>query len=290
VSAPGFSDQETTEKAVPSPGENELRMSFLDHLSELAARLKKCLYAFIISLVVVTSIPYPLQPFGGPHSIFGYNFLITSLIIGAQNYYLGPNPSILAVQMTDPVSVFINVSLILGLVVALPYIFYQIYGFVAPGLYQREKKAVRKYILPFSLLFISGAIFGIIVVSKLVMRILLIFYNALGVIPAVPLASFINLILLIPVATGLAFTFPVFLIPLVELKILSVKQLSSARKWVYVLTALIVGIIDPDPTFITVIPIIVPIYVLFEITVYISKRIERKRAETQVVDGNQIPQ
>ena len=65
--------------------------------------------------------------------------------------------------------------------------------------------------------------------------------------------------------TGLAFTFPVFLIPLVEFKVLKVSQLTKARKWVYVIVCLAVGLVNPDPTFISSIPIVVPIFVLYEI-------------------------
>ncbi len=282
---------QATQEVPPSAGtgEKELRMSFLDHLGELSGRLKKSLYAFIIALILVTSLPDPTHPFGGSTAIFGYNFLITTLIRDAENYYLGSNYQLIVTKVTDPIFVFMNMSLVLSIVVTIPYVFYQIYGFIAPGLYQREKKAVRKYILPFTLLFATGAIFGIIIVSKIVIRILLIFFPPLGALPLLPLNSFINLILLIPVATGLAFTFPVFLIPLVELKIISVKQMTSARKWVYVLVALAVGIVNPDPTFISSIPIIVPIYVLFEVTVLISRRIESKRARNQQATAGEIP-
>ncbi len=256
-------------------------MSFLEHLSELAQRLKKCLFAFIIAFAVVSSIPDPTQPFGGPHALFGYNFLLLSLLNRAEIIY-APNMNFYAKSVTDPISVFINLSMVLALVVSLPYIFNQIYGFVAPGLYQREKKAVRKYLLPFSVLFAAGGIFGLLVVFPTVMRILFIFYKPFGLQNLVSITDFTNLLLIIPFLTGLAFTFPIFLIPLVEFKILSVKQLSSARKWVYVLVALAVGLVNPDPTFISSIPIIVPIYVLFEVTVFIAKRIEKGRLSPEV--------
>ena len=96
----------------------------------------------------------------------------------------------------------------------------------------------------------------------------------------VSLSDFVNLLLLIPVMTGLAFTFPVFLVPLVEFKVLTAKQLSSARKWVYIGVALTVSIANPDPTDLSSLPIIIPIFILYEITILISKRIEKNRAKT----------
>ena len=65
------------------------RMSFFDHLSELAQRLKRALFAFIIAFVAVSSVPNPFHPFGGPTSLFGYNFLVITLVNDAENYYLG---------------------------------------------------------------------------------------------------------------------------------------------------------------------------------------------------------
>jgi sec-independent protein translocase protein TatC len=253
-------------------------MSFFDHLSELATRLKKALFAFIIAFVAVSSVPNPFHPFGGPDSLFGYDFLVITLVRWAEAYYLA-DFNLVALGLTTPITVFVNLSLVLAFVISLPYMFYQIYGFIAPGLYQREKKAVRKYLAPFSGLFAGGAIFGLLIIFPTIIRILLSFYKAFGLENLVSLSDFVNLLLLIPVMTGLAFTFPVFLVPLVEFKILSAKQLSSARKWVYIGVALSVSIANPDPTDLSSLPIIIPIFILYELTILIAKRIEKNRAK-----------
>jgi len=259
------------------------RMSIFDHLAELSNRLKKCMYAFIIAFAAVSSLPNPFHPFGGPGSLFGYNFLIITLLHYAESW-TAANYKFFSFTLTTPISVFINLSLALSIIITLPVIFGQIYGFVAPGLYLREKKAVQKYILPFTALFSIGAIFGLVVIFPTVMRILLIFYNAFLVLPYISLSDFVNLLILVPVMTGLGFTFPVFVIPMVELKVISAKQLSSVRKWVYILVALAVGLVNPDPTFISSIPIIIPVYVLYEMTVFIAKRIEKNRAKAAAVE------
>jgi len=254
-------------------------MSFFEHLNDLASHLKRALLAFIVAFVAVSSFPNPLHPFGGPNALFGYNFLVISLVKYATSQYV--NYHFFASTVTAPITVFINVSLTLAIVFSLPVIFSEIYGFVAPGLYQREKKAVRKYVLPFAILFATGAIFGLLVIFPIIMRILLNLYNAFNIENLVELTDFVNLMLLIPVLTGLAFTFPVFLVPLVEFKILSAKQLSKARKWVYVIVALGVSIANPDPTDLSSLPIIIPVFILYEITILIAKRVERNRAKTQ---------
>jgi len=254
------------------------RMSIFDHLAELANRLKKCLYAFIIAFAAVSSLPNPFHPIGGAGSLFGYNFLLISLLKYAEDW-TAKNYQFFSPTLTTPISVFINLSLALAVIVTLPIIFGQIYGFIAPGLYLREKKAVEKYVTPFAILFTLGGFFGLFIVFPTVMRILLIFFKAFQVAPLVSLSDFVNMLILIPVMTGLGFTFPVFIIPLVELKVISAKQLSSVRKWVYVIVALAVGLVNPDPTFISSIPIIVPVYALYEGTVYYAKRIEKRRAK-----------
>ena len=249
------------------------RMPLTQHLAELAVRLKRSLYAFIIALALVTSLPDPFHPFGGPHALFGYDFLIITLLNRAESY--AKDYQIFASTITTPISAFLNVSLVLTLIISLPVMFNQIYGFVAPGLYARERKAVRKYLLPFTMLLTIGGIFGLLVIFPIVMQILLDFYKPLNLAKLISLSDFVNLLLLIPFVTGLAFTFPVYIIPLVELKVISAKQLSSARKWVYVGVALGVSLANPDPTDISSIPIVVPILILFEFTILIAKRIEK---------------
>jgi sec-independent protein translocase protein TatC len=265
------------------------RTSIFTHLQELAVRIKHSLIAYIVALALVSSLPDPFHPFGGPNSFYGYNFLLTNLLRYAEASY-APGLTFIALSPTDPVFAFLNVSMILALVITLPYIFYEIYGFVAPALYQRERRAVRKYVLPFAALLTVGSIFGLVVIFPTVMRILILFYQPLGVSKLLAIDSFVNLMILIPLITGLAFTFPVFLIPLVELKILKAKQLTSARKWVYVLVILGVSIANPDPTDISSLPIVVPILVLFEFTILISKRIEKKRAEKAALAQDLVSQ
>jgi sec-independent protein translocase protein TatC len=274
-----LSDSAKAQQGQPNPKDATVegtRMSFFEHLTELGTRLKRALFAFIIAFVAVSSVPNPFHPFGGPASLFGYDFLIITLARNAEAYY-ATDFKFFAFGLTTPITIFINLSLALALVISLPYIFYQLYGFVAPGLYQREKKAVRKYLAPFTGLFAIGGVFGLVVIFPTIMRILLSFYVALGLQNLVSLGDFVNLLLLIPVITGLAFTFPVFLVPLVEFKILSAKQLSGARKWVYIAVALSVSIANPDPTDLSSLPILIPIFALYEITILISKRIERNR-------------
>ena len=255
------------------------RMTLFEHLGELANRLKKCLYAFIVAFAMVSALPNPLHPLGGAHALFGYNFLVVSLLYNAQTAFLPKGVNTFVTGLMDPISIFINISLVLAVVIALPVIFHEIYGFVAPGLYTREKRAIRKYLVPFTILFVVGALFGLFVIFPLIMRILIDFMSALVGVQLVSLNDFVNLMLLIPVMTGLAFTFPVFIIPLVEFKILKASQLVSSRKWVYAVVCLSVSIANPDPTDLTSVPIVVPILILFEVTVLLAKRIEKNRAK-----------
>ena len=69
-----------------------------------------------------------------------------------------------------------------------------------------------------------------------------------------------------------------------EFKVLKVSQLTKARKWVYVIVCLAVGLVNPDPTFISSIPIVVPIFILYEITIVLAKRIENKRAKAAALE------
>jgi sec-independent protein translocase protein TatC len=262
--------------------EGKGNMPLLDHLSELGQRLKRVLIAFIIVFAGISVLPDPSNPFGGQYSIYGYNFLIVSLMRRASNAYL-PGYTLLAASPEQPILALLDISLAISILITLPYMFHEVYAFVAPGLYQKERKVIRKYLLPFSILLAVGGVFGLLVIFPTVLRILLLFYGPLNIAHIISLQSFVSLLILVPVLTGIAFTFPVYVVPLVELQVISAKQLSSARKWVYIGVALAVSIANPDPTDISSIPIILPIFVLYEITVLVSKRVEKNRAAKTLV-------
>jgi sec-independent protein translocase protein TatC len=183
------------------------RSTIWGHLSELGQRLKRCLFAFIIALVVASSVPDPFHPFGGAHAFYGYNFLVTDLIRYAENTY-APGYTIFPLSPADPVFAYINVSLVIALVGSMPFIFYELYGFVAPGLYLRERRAVRKYLLPFTILLVAGEIFGVVVIFPIVMRMLLLFYAPTGTSAFISIDNFVNLLLIIPLMSAMGFTFP----------------------------------------------------------------------------------
>lgn len=276
----GTSTATEESKAGDQPTIDASRMPLMQHLSELAQRIKKCLFAFIIAVVIASAAPDPLHPFGGPHAFYGYNFFVTDMIRYAETTY-ARGYTIFPVSPTDPVFAYINVSMILALVGSMPYIFYQLYGFIAPGLYLREKRTIRKYLLPFTVLLIIGEVTGVLVIFPVVMRMLLLFYGPTGTAAFISIDSFINLLLIIPLITALGFTFPVFVIPLVELKIIKAKQLSGIRKWIYICVPLVVSIANPDPTDISSIPIILPILILYEITILLAKRVEKNRLKKE---------
>jgi sec-independent protein translocase protein TatC len=82
---------------------------------------------------------------------------------------------------------------------------------------------------------------------------------------------------MIPIIGGLLFCLPIFLLPLMEIGVLRVETLRKNRILVYLIIAFIIGLISPDPTFISVIPLLIPIYILYEISIFLGRRrIKRK--------------
>ena len=116
---------ETIKKEAEQATVEGSRMSIFDHLAELANRLKKCLYAFIIAFAAVTSVPNPFHPFGGAGSLFGYNFLVISLLRYAE-VWTAKNFLFFSATLTTPISVWINLSLALSVIITLPILFGQI--------------------------------------------------------------------------------------------------------------------------------------------------------------------
>jgi len=168
-------------------------------------------------------------------------------------------------------------ALYLALAITIPYAFKEIYAFISPALYKREKKVIRKYLLPFGILYVTGAIYTTIFILPLTFRALIFLYEPLNIELLINLNDFINMVVLMVILGGVLFSLPTLILPLIEAGILKVRTLSKNRVLIYLIVAFIAGLISPDPTFLSVIPLLIPVYVLYEGTIIIGKKLENKQ-------------
>lgn len=242
------------------------------YLEELSNRLKKVLIFFFAIFIIALILPSPELK----GSVFYYDTLTFWLIRLIEKSYLPPGAKLFTTSITSPLFIILEVALAISLIFTIPYAFYQIYGFIQPALYRREKEMLKKYILPFVFLYILGVIYTTVLVLPLTFRALVLLYEPLGIELLINIGDFLNMILMMNILGGLLFALPAMILPLIEIGVMRTRILTRNRILIYLIIAFIAGLISPDPTFLSVIPLLIPVYVLYEATVYIGKRIEKR--------------
>lgn len=163
---------------------------------------------------------------------------------------------------------YLKVSLVAGFVVASPWIFYQIWLFVAAGLYPHERKYVHLY-LPMALgLFLGGAVFCFYAVLPFVLDFLLGFNTKLGIVPQIRLSEWISFALLLPVMFGLSFELPLVMVLLERLQILDVNTYREKRRMAILVIAILSMFLTPGEP-ISMMSMMIPLVILYEFGIWL---------------------
>ena len=226
-----------------------MKLTLEEHLQELRRRILWILFI----LVFFSIVSYPLTP-----SLLSK--IKHDLLRGSSLVVLSPQEAIL---------VYIKISLLLGFTLSLPFIIFHSWRFIAPGLIEREKRLFLCIVTSSLLLFLLGAGFAYFFLLPITLRFLLEVANWTAV-PMLSLDRTINFILLIILISGLIFQLPLVVGILTRLSLVNYKILSSKRRYV-ILLAFIISALITDPSMITQILVAIPIIILYEISILVSK-------------------
>jgi sec-independent protein translocase protein TatC len=172
-----------------------------------------------------------------------------------------------------------NISLVAGLIISLPYILWEFWRFVKPGLTPKEVRSSRGAVAITTLLFISGVLFSYFIVTPLMINFLGSYTVSASVDNQIALTSYVSSITLMTLLMGLLFELPVLVLFLTRIGILTPAILTRYRKHTAVVILIIAGVITPSPDIFSQMIVAIPLYMLFEISLSISKRIySRKQA------------
>ena len=252
------------------------------HIIELLSRLKISIFTLFASTLIVLLVPVDIASLGQSLSESNYNTVSTMVINRLIQDMLPKGVELLPLDWFTPFNVYISVSIFLGVIISSPVILYQVYRFIAPALYEGEKRVVFLFIGSFSILFLAGVVMGYILLVPTTFRMLLGLTTILGISPKYELSSFFTIILGGVLMTGLFYTFPVFFLSLVKLGVLKTSMITGARKFIYVGVFILICIITPDPTILSDVLLFLPTIVLIELSVIIGKKIEGDRAKAMM--------
>ncbi|MBA3316413.1 MAG: twin-arginine translocase subunit TatC [Planctomycetaceae bacterium] len=165
---------------------------------------------------------------------------------------------------------YLKVSLVAGFVLASPWIFYQIWLFVAAGLYPHERKYVHFYLPVALVLFLGGAFFCFYVVLPFVLDFLLGYNTKLGIVPQIRLSEWISFALLLPVMFGLSFELPVVMLLLERIQIVDVATYREKRRMAILVIAILSMLLTPaDPM--SMMAMMVPLVLLYELGIWMCR-------------------
>lgn len=178
---------------------------------------------------------------------------------------LGPRPSIVSFSLTEVMMVYFKVALACGVVLGSPWLFWQLWAFVASGLYPHEKNYVYFY-LPFSLcLFLGGVLLCEFMVIPKAIEALLWFNEWLDIGPNMRLEEWLSFAIMMPLVFGASFQVPLVMLFLERMGILTVDAYKSKRKIAYFLMAIFAAVITPTPDFVNMALLWIPMCLLYEL-------------------------
>jgi sec-independent protein translocase protein TatC len=234
--------------------------TLLSHLIELRSRMFKMFGA--VFLVFVALLPFSKM-------IFNY--------VAAPLVSVVPNGELLALSPVSPLTATIALTFYMALFIAMPVILYQIWAFVAPGLYRKEKHFAFPLLATSIVLFFAGMAFAYFVVFPLIFSFVSTFTpESVNYQP--DMTEYVSFVMMVVLVFGLAFETPIAVVLLVWTGLTTTEKLGKARPYIF-LGAFVVGMLLTPPDVISQTMLAVPIYFLFELGILMARLFSRQRAE-----------
>jgi sec-independent protein translocase protein TatC len=253
------------DKPVSGDQENLAEGTLMSHLVELRGRLLKIAAAVVVVFLL-------LFPFAG--DIFS--------VVSEPLRQVLPGQSLIAMGVASPLLTPLKLTFFVALCIAMPIVLYQVWAFVAPGLYLKEKRFAIPLLGSSILLFYAGVAFAYLVVFPLMFR----FFTGVapdGVEVMTDISLYLDFVTTIVLAFGLAFEVPIATVLIVWTGLITPKQLSAARPYV-LLGAFVVGMLLTPPDVISQTLLAIPVYLLYELGIFMSRFFAKKTTKS-VAEG-----
>ncbi|MFC4817336.1 MULTISPECIES: twin-arginine translocase subunit TatC [unclassified Flavobacterium] len=266
---------------------NLSEMSFLDHLEELRWLLVRSSIAIVILAVAV----YFVSDYIFNEIIFGPTKVdfVTYRFFCDASHYLGFAETICIEElpftiqntsMEGQVNVFVWTCITAGFILGFPYILWEIWKFISPALYEKERKYAKVFVFTASLLFFIGVLFGYYVIVPMSVNFVATFSVSEVVKNEFNLESYISMIKTSVIAGGLFFELPIIIYLLTKLGLVTPTFLQNTRKYAVVIVLIIAAIVTP-PDVVSQVTVAVPMLLIYEISILISKFVVKKQEKNE---------
>ncbi|MEK3889630.1 twin-arginine translocase subunit TatC [Bacillus sp. FSL K6-3431] len=226
-------------------------MTIYDHIEELRKRL----------IIIVVFLMF---------AVIGGFFLAQPLIKIIQSADIVQDLTMNAFRITDPFKVYMQMALLLAFIITSPLILYQLWAFISPGLHEKERKVTLGYIPVSVFLFLLGISFAYFILFPFVIQFMLTLSGNMDIQTTIGINEYFQFLFQITIPFGILFQLPVVLLFLARLGIVTPSFLSKIRKYAYFILFVIAAFITP-PDIVSHLLVTVPLFILYEISIWISK-------------------
>lgn len=263
-------------------------MSFIDHLEELRWHLIRSL--MVISIITILVFISKAIVFGkiilGPSkaTFFTYQWLCTigkKLKLGNFFCFEKLTFEIINTEMAGQFLIHLKSSFVIGFIVAFPYVLFEIWRFVKPGLYENERHYTSGIVFFGSVFFFMGVLFGYFILTPFSINFLGSYFVSETVANTITLSSYVSTLTTLVVASGAVFELPMIVYILAKLKLITAKDMRTYRKHGLVIMLIFSAIITP-PDLTSQIIIALPLYILYEFSILIAKRVNPPETSEQI--------
>ena len=262
------------------------QLTFWDHLDELRGVLVRC----VILLVVLTLVAFCFR-----EELFSIvlapkesDFCIYGLFCRVAGWVHLPSlcPDTFHVRLinTELAGQFLthmSVAFYVGLVLASPYILYQLFRFVSPALYEDERRYSLRVVVWGYVLFVLGVLLNYFLIFPLTFRFLALYQVSVEVENTIVLSSYIDMLMMLSLMMGIVFEIPVLCWLFAQLGLLSTSFMRMYRKHAIVLVLVIAAVITPTSDVFTLLMVAFPILLLYEASIWIVRRVEKNKLKTE---------
>lgn len=235
---------------------NDKEMSVYEHLGELRKRLIIVLIFFSVALIVSF-------------------FFVEPVILYLQRTGEAKQLTMNAFRLTDPIRIYFQFAFVIAFILTAPVLLYQIWAFVSPGLYEKERKVTLSYIPISIFLFLAGVSFAYFVLFPFVVRFMQNLANRLGIHQVIGINEYFEFLLQLILPFGIVFQLPVVVMFLTRLGLITPMLLIKIRKYAYLVLLIVAAIITP-PDVLSQVIVMIPLSILYEVSIWISKFAYRK--------------
>ena len=238
-------------------------MPFLEHLGELRTRIIRSSIAVIVGLAIALNFTDRIM-----------KFVRRPFDVAA------PGQKLVFLTPTEAFWVYMKVALIAGLILAMPFILYQIWAFIAPGLHSHEKRYAVPFVLVGSTFFLLGASFALFVVIPFAMRFLVSFPGQ-DLAPMISIGAYVDFVLKFTLAFGAVFELPVIITIAARLGVVTPQMLSKNRKYAILINFIIAAVLTPTPDIFNQTLMAGPLCILYELGIISARLFGRRPAPVE---------